>query len=83
MVGAETEIAVNKANIEFLGEKISRLERMIENKSNETYEICEKILEQAKYTNGRVTKLERWQSYVGGAFATVASILAIFGVKIF
>ena len=83
MAGTETEVAVNKANIEYLNEKIARVENLVEKKSQERYKMLGEILTQVKYTNGRVTKLERWQSYVGGAFATIAAVLAIFGVKIF
>lgn len=35
----------------------------------------DKILEQTQKTNGRVTKLERWQSYVLGFCAAVSILL--------
>lgn len=55
-------------------ESVDQRMRAFEKNTSET---LGEILEQTKRTNGRVSKLEKWQSYLMGAVAMLGLVLSI------
>ncbi len=55
--------------------KFSNLLEHMKGFETDTADSLERILEQTTRTNGRVTKLERWQSYTLGFCAAISLLL--------
>lgn len=59
-----------------LKEEIKGLKELIEVKFEYTDKKLEDIHRQTKLTNGRVSKLEQWRTYITGAMAVLLLLIA-------
>jgi len=59
-----------------LKEEIKGLKELIDFRFKSSDKVNDEILAQVKKTNGRVTKLEQWRTYITGAMAVILALIA-------
>ncbi len=57
-----------------LDQKFEQVKLFMEEKHEDNKVVLQEILTQTKTTNGRVNKLERWQSYMQGGMAVLVML---------